>query len=282
MSKVDEYWSEHTVRSDYFVSKEKEQEFNKWRLDLYPFYWEFMKFYEPHKNEIIVDYGCGPGNDLVHFIKTEAKKIIGIDISDKALSFAKHRLSLYNSPIPVELIKINDDIPTIPLKNNSIDYIICSGVLHHVSQPLSILKEFFRILKSNSLIRIMVYNRNSIFFHLYIAYLRQGGFPNNNADIVFSKTTDGEHCPKSIAYIPKDFVKICNKIGFQTKYIGGYFSSKDSIKYLNDYKQTAINTKNLKQEHRDFLSSIEIDKEGYPTHEGKYCGIGGVYELYKK
>ena len=282
MSKIDEYWAEHTVPTEYFASKEKAQEFSKWRLDLYPFYWEFMKLYELHENEIIVDYGCGPGNDLVHFIKTKAKKIIGIDISNKALIFAKHQLSLYNIPIPVELIKINDDTITIPLKDNSVDYIICSGVLHHASQPLSILKEFFRILKPNSLIRIMVYNRNSIFFHLYIAYLKRGGFPNNDADIMFSKSTDGEHCPKSIAYIPKDFVEICNNIEFQTKYIGGYFSSKDSIDYLNNYKQAAINDNNLRQEHRDFLNSIKIDKDGCPTYEEKYCGIGGVYELYKK
>jgi ubiquinone/menaquinone biosynthesis C-methylase UbiE len=279
---VDKYWSEHTVKTNYFCSQKKSEKHNEWRLNHYPFYKELIGLDEPHNNEVIMDYGCGPGNDLIHFMKTKAKKIIGVDISKKALKFAQHRVSLYtNNVIPVELIKTIDGNDTIPLENNSIDYIICSGVLHHTSNPNIILKEFFRVLKNNSYIRIMVYNRDSIFFHVHVAYKFKGGFIGNNIDKVFTRSTDGIDCPISKAYKAQEFIQICDNLGFKTEFVGGYFSSIDTTQYLNQHKRMLTDSK-LNEEHKEFVRAVKIDSDGYPTYNEKYCGIGGVYKLYKK
>ena len=282
LTEVDKYWSIMTVKSEYWKSRQEADAHAIWRLNMYPFYKEFMALREMHKDEIILDYGCGPGNDIIHFMKTGAKKIIGMDISDKALSLAKHYISLYpESKIPIEFIKIIDGATTIPLESESVDYIICSGVLHHVSNPTNILKEFFRILKKNSYIRIMVYNRNSIFFHMYVAYQLGGGFGVNNIEEVFRRSTDGVNCPISKAYHPNEFIEMCEGVGFKTEFIGGYFSSIDSVSYLNKNKQKLLNDPNIREEHKIFVNEIKIDNVGFPVYNGKYCGIGGVYKLQK-
>lgn len=284
MTIVDNYWSEHTVRTKYFKNQKESQKYSILRLTKTPLHKEFMELTKSYKNKTILDYGCGPGNDLVNFILwSKAKKIIGMDISEKALNYAKHQTFLFvNNNIPIEFVKIIDTADTIPLKNNSIDYIICTGVLQHVSYPLIILKEFFRILKNNSFINIMVYNYNSIFFHINIAYLKRGGYKENNIDEVFAKNTDGPNCPISKYYKPEEFKNICNNIGFQTEYVGGYLSEIDSLRFLNEHKQNALNDNNLAEEHKNFLCNIKINSKGYPTYNNKVCGIGGVYKLYKK
>jgi len=280
---VDEYWSKHTVKTKYFKNRYESQKHNEWRLNKYPFYREFMAIDESHSNEVVMDYGCGPGNELINFMNTGAKKIIGIDISEKALKFAKHRISLYTNNVDsVELIKTTDGIDTIPLNDNSVDYIICLGVLQHVSHPEAILKEFFRILKNNSYIRIMVYNHDSILFHVRIAYQLKGGFIGNDVDEVFTRSTDGIDCPISKAYKAHEFIEICDNVGFKTEFVGGYFSGRETMKYLNEYKHRMLTDPKLNDEHKEFVRLVRIDSDGYPTYNEKYCGIGGVYKLYKE
>jgi len=282
-TEVDKYWGVMTVKTEYFKSKHEAEEHKIWRLNQYPFCSEFIALEELHKDEVVLDYGCGPGNDLIHFMNSKAKKIIGIDISDKALSYAKHYTSLYlDNDIPIEFIKTTDGSKVISLEDESIDYILCSGVLHHVSNPTTIIKEFFRILKNKSIVRIMVYNRNSIFFHVYVAYILGGGIIGNNVDETFRKSTDGVNCPISKAYTPNELIKVCDDVGFTTEFVGGYFSRYDSIDFLNKHKYELLISPDINNEHKEFVHMIKIDEKGNPTYNNKYCGIGGVYKLYKE
>ncbi len=84
-----------------------------------------MELYGTHKNETVLDYGCGPGNDLVGFLLySKAKKVIGIDISRKALELAASRLRLHRiDPERVQLIETKDSRPVIPLVAESIEYV---------------------------------------------------------------------------------------------------------------------------------------------------------------
>ena len=85
------------------------------------------------------------------------RKIIAIDVSDKALRLAKKRMSLHK--VDVKFIKINEDEKIKSLKDNSIDIVKCDGVLHHIKNIDFVLKEFHRILKRNGRINLMVYNK---------------------------------------------------------------------------------------------------------------------------
>lgn len=283
---VDRYWGVHTVNSIPFETEKDSINYLNWRFDEYPMFRELMNLWGNHDDQVVLDYGCGPGNDLVGFlVHTDAKKVIGIDISKKALNLASQRLTLHNiKPERVELIHKSDSDPLIPLDSHTIDYIYCEGVLHHTTAPAEILREFHRILRPDGTACIMVYNRNSIWFHLYTAYekvVSQNAFPGLRLEDAFARTTDGENCPIAICYSPGDFVNICEQSGFKVEFKGGYVS-KHEITVLERLGSDALKDGRLAEEHKDFLRNLTFDAKGLPLFQGKYAGIGGVYSLQVK
>lgn len=282
---VDSYWGEHTVNPKRFKSPYQSLNNLKWRFKVYPLFRELMELYGEHDKEVIVDYGCGPGNDLVGFaVYTNAEKVIGIDVSEKALNFAKQRLELHRvSPERIELINISDSGSSIPLEDNSIDYVYCEGVLQHTSNPDAIIKEFFRILKPSSQACVMVYNYESVWLHLYTAYQRmvlENTFPGSDLLDAFSKNTDGVACPLSRCYKPLEFINVCSAHGFRAEYLGGYLSDIE-LKTLKKYRTRSLQDERLPEEHKSFIKNLSFDERGFPMYQGKYAGIGGVYKLYK-
>ncbi len=289
-TEVDSFWGAHTVDTTQFKSALQSKKHLVWRASLYPLFTELMNLYGTHDNQVVLDYGCGPGNDLVGYcIYTKARKIIGIDISAKALAMAQHRLSLHRvDPDRVELICSADTATTIPLADNSVDYLQCLGVLHHTSHPEALLQEFARVLKPGAEARVMVYNRDSVWLHLYVAYERlvlQDAFPGNDAYEIFHRTVDVEddgtgNCPVARCHNWEEFSRVCEANGFRTEYLGGYHSDVE-LNSLARYLQAALQDPRLGEEHRVFLSKLTMDENGFPIYEGKHAGLGGVYRLFK-
>ena len=285
---VDYFWGVHTIvelRLSLVKSAHQSESYLKWRFVAYPLFQQFMELWGTHDGEVILDYGCGPGNDLTGFlVHTNAKKVIGIDISEKALKIASSRLALHNIDIDrVDLIKTSDGRKEIPLENDSVDYIYCAGVLHHTTNPEHILKEFNRVLKPKGHAHIMVYNNDSLYFHLNVAYysiILERKFEGLNIYNAFSKSTDTEDCPISRCYKHQEFIQFCNSADFKCEYIGGYFSEIELILYKK-YINQAISDTRLGKEHRNFLKDLVSDRHGFPMYQNKHAGIGGVYKLIK-
>lgn len=280
---VDSYWGSHTVNSTPFKSRSESLDYLEWRFQQYPMFRELMDLWGDHSGQVVLDYGCGPGNDLTGFLEfSNPCKVIGIDVSQKALALASLRLSLHNFDAQQsQLIKISDASLEIPLENRLVDYIYCEGVLHHTSHPEQIMKEFRRILKPDGQACIMVYNYDSVWLHLYTAYdrmIRQNAFPGLHLLEAFTRNTDGTECPISRCYKPEDFLNLCTVAGFRAEFKGGYLSTTelDSLKTL---ASQALEDRRLSDEHKIFLKSLNYDKDGYPLFRGKYAGIGGVYSL---
>lgn len=285
LTQVDRYWSRHTVNSAPFKTAHQSRKYLEWRSKAYPLFAEFMQLYNDHDDQVVLDYGCGPGNDLVGFaIYTRAKRIVGVDISEKALNLARGRLALHRvEPDRVELIHSADSVSTIPLADGSVDYVHCAGVLQHTSNPESLLREFYRVLRPNSRACIMVYNRDSLWLHLYTAYQKiilENAFPGMDAFEAFSKNVDGVGCPLARCYGPQDFISMCNEKGFQTEYIGGYFSDAE-LDTFKKYEGQALNDERLADEHKNFIKELVRDERGFPKYKGKHAGVGGVYRLHK-
>lgn len=283
---VEKYWTGHTIRSEPFRSEKESTEDIDRIFNMSPFHKEFLDLYGKHTNEVILDYGCGPGRDIIGFLLfTDAKKVIGIDVSITALNLTNHRLSFYNSIDynRVSLIKNRDGTSNIPFASNSIDHILCSGVLHHISNPEEILKEFYRVLKPNSEARIMVYNRYSIWFHLQMIYKKgiiEEELKFRTPEEIWRANSD-RGSPVSRTYTPEEFTVLCNSLGFNTEFLGGYISISE-LKIIKTHLNSALANRSLPQESREFLESLVYDKYGYPIYNGKYAGLGGSYVLHKK
>jgi ubiquinone/menaquinone biosynthesis C-methylase UbiE len=215
-------------------------------------------------------------------LNASPEHVIGIDVSPKALELARHRLALHKiDPSRVTLIQASDADVAIPLDDGSVDYVHCAGVLQHVSDPTSVLRELRRLLAPTGRACVMIYNRDSVYFHLYTAYLRmvrEGSFAGMSVEEAFTRNTDGEACPIARCYRHAEFAALAAEAGFSAEYRGGYFAREELV-WLKRHRDEALASPSLAEEHKAFLQALELDGNGYSRFEGHFAGIGGVHEL---
>lgn len=277
-----EYWTEHNVTlHQQFNSRQESLDYLSWRCDQYPGYDKLMPC-SGFDGKVILDYGCGPGHDVAGFIEySDPLKVIAMDVSPISLDEARQRLDLHNKADRVEF-KLIKEYQGIPLEDNSVNYIHSSGVLHHVPDLPEILKNFYRILRQDGIVRIMVYNYNSIWAQLYVPYVRQilNGIDRGvDFKTAFRRSTDGENCPISNCYTPDEFISICNTAGFKTKFCGAAISMTEMA--MLHHRFSAIANLNFKKEHRDFIKELTYNEQLFPLYKGQVAGIDSVFELRK-
>ena len=282
---VDRYWGRHTVRAPGFVSRRSSRRYLEWRFAEYPLFRELTGLWGEHRGEVVLDFGCGPGNDLTGLaLYTGARRLIGVDLSEQALALAGRRLALHGvDPGRTQLIQIGDSDPTLPLETASVDYAQSLGVIHHTSDPGAVLREIHRVLKPGARACVMVYNRESVWFHLYTAYermIRDRAFAGLDVEEAFARNTDGEECPIARCYRAEEFVELCQGAGFEAEFVGGYLSRRE-LRSLEASWATALADDRLGAEHRLFLRGLSFDASGLPMIGGYHAGIGGVYRLRK-
>lgn len=281
-TRVERYWNRHTVKAISFQNAAESAQFLEWRFGQYPLFRELMDLWGSHDDETILDYGCGPGNDLTGFlVETGARCVVGADISGKALKLAASRLTLHAiDPDRYRLLQISDAEPDLSLADDTVDYVHCAGVIQHTTAPERVLHELARTLRPGGRGRIMVYNRDSLYFHLYTAYERKilkGLFKGLTAEESFARNTDGPNCPISRAFRPADFCRLAQEAGFETEFLGGYFAGIE-LDLWRTLGADAVDDPRLADEHRDFLRDVS-DGDGYPRFDGNYAGVGGVYAV---
>lgn len=287
---VQRYWNKHNVTDHRNFHKVSESiNMMNWRDQSYLYYKDLM----PTNNasgKVILDYGCGPGHDLVGFsLNSEPKKLIAMDVSNASIVEAKQRLLLHGKEVEFHEIDVASSF--IPLEDRSVDLIHCSGVLHHTENPDVILKEFHRILKENGKIQIMVYNYESIWVHLYVAYeimINDGSLKNNilrkiglkqypkSLTEAFKTTTDGVSCPISRFYKKEEFISLLKNSGLRGVYKGASISIWMEMNRLSKRLQ-AIADQKLDSISRQFLYDLTFDNRGAPIYNGNVAGIGGCY-----
>ena len=285
MPAVDRYWNRHLVRAGEFSSDKDSEDYLRWRSAQYPLFAEFMELYADHTGQTILDYGCGPGNDVVGFLLwSNPVRVIGMDVSETALGLARHRAGLHRlDPARFELHQLSDATPTVPLQDASVDWLHCLGVLHHSTHPTELMSELARVMKPGAQGRLMLYNRESVWYHVYVAYVEMvlnEKYLGLTVDQAFTRSTDGPDCPVSDAWSQERALKLVSDAGLRGTYLGGYLSL-DEIEWWGRHGAAARADSRLEDEHRRFASRVTLDARGYPTVDGSPAGIGGVYTLSK-
>lgn len=147
-----------------------------------------VKILKNYKNSeaVLLDVGCSTGLTL-GFISKEFKQVIGYDIDRKALEVAKKRFKKMN----LQAKFIYGDGKRIPLEDDSVDIVTCIEVFEHLDQPLVMLAEIFRVLKSDGILHITTANKLwpiEPHFHLpFLSYL-----PPKLADFYVRATKKGK------------------------------------------------------------------------------------------
>lgn len=274
-----QYWSDVNVTDHLrFPSAEASLEYFHWRNTQYHNYIELMPV-TGQDGKAVLDYGCGPGNDLAGFAAcSKPSRLVGLDISLRSIAEAKDRVALHCDHAEVRPIIESDS--RIPLDDASMDYIHSSGVVHHAVDPAKVLREFRRVLKPTGRCRIMIYNYDSLWLHLWVAYIKQyleNTFPGLGLREAFARTTDGVNCPIARVYKPQEFIDVVEPCGFKCRFLGAAVSLFETS--LLPRRFDALYQLKFAREHRDFLLALKFDEQGFPMYNGAYAGLDGCFEL---
>jgi methionine biosynthesis protein MetW len=121
--------------------------------------------------EKLLDIGCGNGS-LIDITTEKFAEVHGCDISKTAIQEAKKR------GIRAVCVDLNEVF--LPYKSGSFDVIICLEVLDYVFDPLHLLCEIKRILRSKGQVILTVPNIR--YFRHLAKLLLNGSFPHTTTD----------------------------------------------------------------------------------------------------
>ena len=113
-----------------------------------------------NKNARILDIGCGAGRTTFGLYKLGFKNIIGIDVSERLLSWALQ----YNQQMDYRIEFFCCDAEKIPFENNEFDLILFSyngfTGIPTSERRIRVLNEIYRILRNNGFFIFCAHDRN--------------------------------------------------------------------------------------------------------------------------
>lgn len=166
------------------------------------------------KGKKVLDIGCGTGI-ISDYMQKKGAKTHAIDLTKKAITTTRKR----NQKIKTK----QANAEKLPYKNNTFDFIITWGVIHHAKNTEKCVKEIARTLKEGGKTSGMIYNKNSIVYYIHIILLRgiiMGKLLKYKPEQLANKYTDGKETggnPKATHYTPKQWKETMEKNGLKTK-----------------------------------------------------------------
>lgn len=134
---------EHALFVKEYYEKKYEPQSNDiayiWRIAEKEVFGDFLK---DMKEKLLLEIGCGNGTTISFLVRNlgiSGNDYLGIDISRNAIKQAKKMFPQGNF--------LTADCANLPLPSNSIDIVLCHGVLMYLLDPYKGLKEAFRVLK---------------------------------------------------------------------------------------------------------------------------------------
>ncbi len=133
------------------------EEQSEWRYKKEPWIPQIIKNLNLSDRKVL-EIGCGPGLDTLLLAK-EARKVIGIDITENSIRLASEKIKRLNCP-NIDLILA--DAEELPIKENSIDVVYSYGVLDHTPDITAAFEGIYKVLKSDGYGAVMMYRKYTI------------------------------------------------------------------------------------------------------------------------
>lgn len=126
-------------------------------------------FVEPHipkfaefarwSGKKVLEVGCGIGTDAVSFCRAGAQ-YVGLDLSSESVSITKKRLAVFGLSATVDCVDVEEVNHKTPWFSK-FDLIYSFGVLHHTVDISKALSALARFCHQDTVLKIMVYAKNS-------------------------------------------------------------------------------------------------------------------------
>ena len=138
-----------------------------------------------------MEIGCGLGTVGINFPFNNAD-YTGVELSQESLEIAKQRFSLYDQPGQFYLGNAEELSSFVPVE--TYDLIYSFGVIHHSPHPEKIVSEIKKYMNENSVLKIMLYAKDS-----WKNYMIEAGLDQPEAQY---------GCPIANTYTKEDVVEL--------------------------------------------------------------------------
>ncbi len=159
---VQKYWNQASCGTE-FIKQEKFSpayfdDIEQFRYTIEPEIFAFAQFTRYHGKKVL-EVGVGAGTDFLQWVRA-GTHAHGIDLTQEAITNVQERLQL-NSLQAQELLVA--DAEQLPYESASFDLVYSWGVIHHSPNMEQCLNEIIRVTKPGGTIKVMIYNRHSLF-----------------------------------------------------------------------------------------------------------------------
>lgn len=159
---VAKHWNKASCGTEFIkkqkFSEEYFQEIEDFRYKIEPEIFSFAQFSRFYGKKIL-EVGVGAGTDFAQWVRSGALAY-GIDLTQEAIDNTTQRFFLQG--LQAQELKVAD-AENLPYPDNFFDLVYSWGVIHHSPDMEKCLKEIIRVTKPGGQIKIMIYNRHSLF-----------------------------------------------------------------------------------------------------------------------
>ncbi len=233
---VRKYWNELScdtqVASSTKFSLKYFEEIETFRYADQPFIHSFAQFTR-YRGKQVLEIGFGAGTDFIQWLRAGAR-VSGIDLTAEALANLTERIRAYDLPTPDQIMVA--DAENLPFKSDSFDLGYSFGVLHHSPDTEKAIGELVRVVRPGGEIKIMLYNRHSIFvFNQWVKFALLRGRPGKSLRQV---VWDHVESIGTKAYTRKELTKILRNLPITDTSVHTEITSAD---YLSSSAFPALN-----------------------------------------
>lgn len=226
------YWNKASCGTE-FINKEKYsseyfEEIENFRYKIEPEIFSFAQFTR-FKDKKVLEVGVGAGTDFLQWVRAGAISY-GIDLTDEAIKNVQTRLNIYN--LKAQELRVSD-AESLVYPDNYFDLVYSWGVIHHSPDTLKCLKEIIRVTKNGGKIKIMIYNRHSLFaFYRWFltAFLKFKLFKSIKTVLFYDQESPGTK-----AYTFKEIKNILNNLPVKIIEIKAPVTNHDLLYYKSRF-----------------------------------------------
>ena len=226
--RVKGYWNKASCGTEYTNQKKFSQsyfeEIEELRYKIEPEIFSFAQFTR-FRDKKVLEVGVGAGTDFLQWVRAGADAY-GIDLTQEAIDNVTERLAACDLRAKDVCVA---DAENIPYRDDSFDCVYSWGVIHHSPNMEKCLAEIIRVTKLGGTIKLMIYNRRSLF--AFYRYLLAGLFKGKPFQRISTVLFNHQESLGTKAYTFKEIKKLLAQCPVSIKKLKATVTSHDLLYY---------------------------------------------------